>query len=471
MSLINVLMGIPAALAQRVDAGEIATETESQLTQLVSYVIGQIPLWITAFIVLVFTFVAAKMAKSAVENKMAAEGFEEENKEVAILASRAANSGVLVVGITVALKIAGIDLTAIIAAGAFGVGFALQDIIMNFIAGVMILSSRHYSIGDIIKVNGQMGKIVEIQTRATILKAFDGTKIVVPNAALFKNQVTSFTSNPFRRIELINGVEYGADLKRTMEVVLEAVKNTKGILAEPKPAVVFYEWGDYSINFKVRAWVESRSAWLKTRNRMLLNINKALEDSGIPIPYPIQTIELKQAEEEEQMEQLVTGGGEEQPQGPVKLEPAPVTVPARGQQTPPSTEYVAAPTWLKKASEESGQPAATPVQPSPQAQAQPQPEEQKVAAGGGEPKPIPGIRHEEAPSGVAHQPGVITPAQPEAPVPEQTSQQPAPPPLAQQQELAPEQAPASPEQPAQPEMPQQKAPEPEAMTPQQPPAP
>ncbi|MEZ4086793.1 MAG: mechanosensitive ion channel [Candidatus Gracilibacteria bacterium] len=176
MEIFNYIFGISTALAQNVNAGEIASETEGQLTQLVGYIIGQIPLWITAFIVLIITFVMARIAKSAVENKMAAEGFEEENKEVAILASRSANAGVLIVGITIALKIAGIDLTAIIAAGAFGVGFALQDIIMNFIAGVMILSSRHYSIGDSIKVGGIVGKIVEIQTRATILQAFDGAQ-------------------------------------------------------------------------------------------------------------------------------------------------------------------------------------------------------------------------------------------------------------------------------------------------------
>ncbi|MBU0667927.1 mechanosensitive ion channel family protein, partial [Patescibacteria group bacterium] len=327
MNILNSLLAIPTALAQNINAGEIASQTEGQLTQLVTYIIGKVPLWITAFIVVVLTFIVARMVKAGVENKMATEGIEEEHKEVAILAARTANAGVLIIGITVALKIAGIDLTTIIAAGAFGVGFALQDIIMNFIAGIMILSSRHYTIGDIIKVDGKIGKIVEIQTRATILKAFDGTKIVVPNSILFKNQVTSLTSNPFRRIELINGVNYGEDLKRSAEIVLNAVKATRKVLAEPKPSIVFYEWGDYSINFKVRFWVESRSGWLKTRHQVLLNIDKAMDDAGINIPYPIQTIEVTDAEKEEQklLEEFERREKEEKakPKAPAVVESAP----------------------------------------------------------------------------------------------------------------------------------------------------
>lgn len=391
MEFLSHLFGVQTAFAQ--NAGEIATETEGQLTQLVGQIISQIPLWITAFIVLVITFVIARIAKSAVENKMAAEGFEEENKEMAILASRSVNIGVLVVGITVALKIAGIDLTSIIAAGAFGIGFALKDIIMNFIAGVMILSSRHYSIGDSIKVGATVGKIVEIQTRATILKAFDGTKIIVPNSTLFKKQVTSLTSNPFRRIKVAMGVGYDADLKKTMEVVLAAVEATEGVLAQPKPGMRYTGFGAYSIEFGVKAWVESRGGWIKIRHRMVMNIRKALHEAGIEIPYPIQTLHV--SEEEEQEEKVVMDGGESAPQ---KMQPVPVTVENQAPPKPISTEDINAQTWLKK----------TPAQPTPPPEPQPAPAPEQPAQP--EQKPIAGITP-------------VQPPQP-APAPEQQPQQP-----------------------------------------------
>ena len=391
MEFLSHLFGVQTAFAQ--NAGEIATETEGQLTQLVGQIISQIPLWITAFIVLVITFVIARIAKSAVENKMAAEGFEEENKEMAILASRSVNIGVLVVGITVALKIAGIDLTSIIAAGAFGIGFALKDIIMNFIAGVMILSSRHYSIGDSIKVGATVGKIVEIQTRATILKAFDGTKIIVPNSTLFKKQVTSLTSNPFRRIKVAMGVGYDADLKKTMEVVLAAVEATEGVLAQPKPGMRYTGFGAYSIEFGVKAWVASRGGWIKIRHRMVMNIRKALHEAGIEIPYPIQTLHV--SEEEEQEEKVVMDGGESAPQ---KMQPVPVTVENQAPPKPISTEDINAQTWLKK----------TPAQPTPPPEPQPAPAPEQPAQP--EQKPIAGITP-------------VQPPQP-APAPEQQPQQP-----------------------------------------------
>jgi small-conductance mechanosensitive channel len=354
MNLINQILGIPTAFAQKVAGAEVVVDqTTNQITQIVTFIIGQIPLWITALIVIVASFVLARVVKSAVENKMAIEGLEEEHKEIQIVAGRTANALVLIIGITAGLKIAGLDLTPIIAAGAFGIGFALQDLIMNFLAGVMILSARHYSIGDIIKVDGTMGKIVEIQTRATILKAFDGTKIVVPNANLFKNQVTSYTSNPFRRIELINGVAYGSDLKQVMHIVLEAVKNVKGVLIVPKPKVIFYEWGDSSINFKIWAWVDSKSAWLKTRNTILRKVNEALDKAGIEIPYPIQTIMLDKNSEksEKELESLVTESPEVKPSpivanAPAQLPQSPAaTYPSAG--LPENAEPV--PEWLQKA--------------------------------------------------------------------------------------------------------------------------
>lgn len=340
--IINFVLGISTAFAQTSTANTVASETENQITKMVTFFITQLPLWIVSVIVIVATFIIARIVKAAVENKMTKEGFEEEHREIQIVAGRTVNAAVLIIGITIGLKIGGLDLTAILAAGAFGIGFALQDLIMNFLSGVMILTARHYTIGDTIKVNGTLGKIVEIQTRATVLKAFDGTKIVVPNSDLFKNQVTSYTSNPFRRIQLDNGVAYGSDLKKTQEVVLNAVKATKGVLVEPKPSLFFYEWGDSSVNFKVNAWVETKSGWIKTRTRLIMNIDQALADAGIEVPYPIQTVHVEKGDDtEKNLEKQVTESMNEK-----------TAVVAQSQQPSPpppvNAEYVDAPVWLKK---------------------------------------------------------------------------------------------------------------------------
>jgi len=483
------IFSIPVAFAQKATdaAGDVANQTQDQLTGLVTFLVGQIPLWITAIIVLVASFVLAKVVKSSVENRMTQEGFEEEHKEIQIVAGRTANAAVLLIGITVALKIAGLDLTPIIAAGAFGIGFALQDLIMNFLAGVMILSARHYSIGDIIKVNGTMGKIIEIQTRATVLKAFDGTKIIVPNAELFKNQVTSLTSNPFRRIQLVNGVAYGTDLKMAYNVVMEAVKNTPKVLVMPKPSMFFYEWGDSSINFKVNAWVDTKGGWVKVRNQLIMNIGDAIDKAGIEVPFPTQTIllnkeegsepELEKAVKETMIQKAATEAQAmpmvaaatapmtatvattpvaapepviettpvpAQPEAapaptPVPAEPVPQQPASVAEQSTPAPvqteapivnpENFDAPDWLKKAMDKN---VVTPIGPVPMGELNVQPEPAPAAPA--QPYPVPSaFQTAPTPAPVAEATPMPTPAPMQmeqapapAPVEQPTPQQPAP---------------------------------------------
>lgn len=268
-------------------AGKVTGETANKLAELFELMIEKIPLWIAAFVVIIMSVIAAKIGRRIIENKMAEKGIEEEHKEIQILGGRLTYSAILMIGVTVGLKIGGIDLTAVLAAVAFGVGFALKDMIMNFLAGIMILVSRHFTIGDFINVGGTIGRVVEIQSRVTVLQAIDGTKVIVPNGQLFSKQVTSYTSNPFRRIEIETSVDYRANLKNALKVCLKVVKATKGVLAEPKPAVLVSEFGDSEIVIKVRAWVESRSGWLKIKSELLSNLKKAFEDYNIDFPYPI----------------------------------------------------------------------------------------------------------------------------------------------------------------------------------------
>lgn len=275
------------AYAATSTAADVADGTAGELTRLVAFVIAKIPLWISALVVILLSALVARIARSVVENKMAEKGIEEEHKEVMILGGRMTYAVILVIGITAALKIAGIDLTAIIAAGAFGIGFALKDLIMNFLAGIMILVSRHFTIGDFIDVGGTVGRVVEIQSRNTVLQAVDGTKVIVPNADLFQNKVTNFTSNPFRRIEVEIGADYRANIENVLKLCLETTKKTKGVLLEPKPAVLISEWGDSEIGIKVRAWVDSRGGWLKIKSHLLLNLKNAFEEYNVDIPWPI----------------------------------------------------------------------------------------------------------------------------------------------------------------------------------------
>jgi len=247
-------------------AAETTKLSGTAVDELVKTLWERIDNWIAAIVVAVLAFAFAKMIRNTVIDRIS-QHIDEENQDILILAGRATYLGVLAVGITIALKVAGIDITAIIAAIGFGIGFALQDLLMNFISGVMILVSRQFNIGDFIKVGETMGQVQEIQTRCTILKALDGTKVIVPNKDLFVNQVTSFTTNPFRRIEIAVGVDYSTDLKLAVNTAMQTIESGSNILKEPKSVVLIDAFAESSINLILRFWVDSKSNWLGIRSR------------------------------------------------------------------------------------------------------------------------------------------------------------------------------------------------------------
>lgn len=272
---------------------EGAQTIATKIAEFFEYIFSRVPSWIAGAIIFVLAIFIAKMAKAAVEARIS-DQIDEEHQEILVLVGRVTYFGTLTVGITVALKIAGIDLTTILAAVAFGIGFALRDMIMNFLAGVMILVSRQFTIGDCIKVGDTIGKIEEIQTRATILKAFDGTKVIVPNAEIFSKQVVSLTSNPLRRVTIPVYIAYGTDIGFATKVVLKTMQAHPKVLKKPAPAVLLTEYGSSSIDLTARFWVGSRSGWVKIKSEMMKNICEALEENGIVVPYDILHLETSQ---------------------------------------------------------------------------------------------------------------------------------------------------------------------------------
>ncbi|PIS04525.1 hypothetical protein COT83_00185, partial [Candidatus Peregrinibacteria bacterium CG10_big_fil_rev_8_21_14_0_10_44_7] len=289
MSLLRFLVPLAQAASITDKSGETASQSEEAVTSFLSFLWDRLDNWVAAVVVVVFSVYFAKTIKNLVVDRVA-DKMGDEHEEMLVLVGRSTYAAVLTVGMTVGLKVGGIDLTAVIAAVGFGIGFALQDIIMNFIAGVILLATRQFTIGDFIEVNGTLGKVKEIQARATILQALDGTKIIVPNADLFKNQVTSFTTNPFRRVEIPIGVEYRTDLKKATNVMLAVLHSHAKILKQPAPAVILDEFADSSINFKIRFWVESKSKWIQIKSDIIQMLKSALDQAGINIPFPIRTL-------------------------------------------------------------------------------------------------------------------------------------------------------------------------------------
>lgn len=265
---------------------------EAGIQGLVSYVVTNIDNWIAGFIIVFISWVIAKMAASAIKNEIIKKKGDDVQESALILIDRMSKITIVTVGVTIALAMNGLNFTAVIGAMSLGIGFALKDIIGNFISGIIMLSQDRVKIGDFIKVSDILGTIVSIDTRATILQAVDGTEVVIPNMAMLNETVISYSTNPFRRIELVVGVDYNTDLPMVTSLIKGIIKKDEDMVPKPGPMVLVDEFGDSSINIKIRFWVESSSDWQRIRSNFANKMKKAFDELGINIPFPIQTLKL-----------------------------------------------------------------------------------------------------------------------------------------------------------------------------------
>ena len=352
--IINTILGIQTAFAQVDKAAAAVTEAPSQVQIMINNFVQAIPLWLTAAVVIILSFVLARVVKGAVENRMLAAGVEQEHKEIQIVAGRASSVIVMTIGITAGLKIAGLDLTPIIAAAAFGIGFALRDIIVNFLAGIIILLQKQYTVGDWIKVKAAKGIIQEIQSRYTVIKTFDGERVIVPNADLFKNQVTSYTSNPTRRLKINISIDFYYDLKEVIDLVYKSIDKCDKILKTPRPTVVVTQPGGYYNNLLLRCWVESRKGIIKPTSALMRQLHKDFYKKGWAWPFPTQTLimdkDIKGNMEERKAKYIANNKKQKKEGTAVQVGiAAPISgqAPIQVQVSAPVTQEV--PAWLKRA--------------------------------------------------------------------------------------------------------------------------
>lgn len=172
--------------------------------------------------------------------------------------------------------------------------FAFQDIASNFISGIFISFRRPLHIGDTVKIKDYMGKVEEINLRDTILRTFQGQMVIIPNKDVFQNPIENYSLLGKRRIDLTIGVSYGEDLERVREITLAAVKGIEGISEEDETTMFYQEFGDSSINFFLRMWMNTceQPSYLQIGSEAIIRIKKAYDENDIMIPFPIRTLDF-----------------------------------------------------------------------------------------------------------------------------------------------------------------------------------
>ncbi|MCA9514891.1 MAG: mechanosensitive ion channel family protein, partial [Myxococcales bacterium] len=172
-------------------------------------------------------------------------------------------------------------------------GFAFQDIAANFVSGVLLAINRPFEVGDLIESADFKGRVEQITLRWTQGRSLDGQVVFLPNKEVFENPITNYNRAPDRRVAVEIGVAYGDDLEKAEQIALSAVEKL-GIHKPERPLELFYTaFGDSSINFVLRFWVESsQHAWLAARSAAIKAVKVAFDDAGITIPFPIRTLDF-----------------------------------------------------------------------------------------------------------------------------------------------------------------------------------
>ncbi|MTI25631.1 mechanosensitive ion channel [Fulvivirga kasyanovii] len=258
--------------------------------------IVMLPNLVIAILVIVIAYIISKIVSnilSRVLHRLM------QNESVITLIRSITSFLIVVVGLMIALGVLNLDKTVTSVLAGVGViglalGFAFQDAASNLISGVIMAVQSPINVGDIIESNDVFGTVKEIGLRATIIYDPKGQDVVIPNRLIFQNPYKHYTINGNRRIDLECGISYGDDLDKVEEISVAAIKKIPYLQAGKSVEFFYQEFGDSSINFVVRYWVNFKRQpdYLQAQSDGIKNLKKAYDQNGITIPFPIRTLDF-----------------------------------------------------------------------------------------------------------------------------------------------------------------------------------
>lgn len=271
------------------------------MTQEVSVAATMLSSIVYAIIILAIGFWGAKLVSRLVKGFMER---HEVDQALTGFVCNLVNALVIVFAVIAALNQLGIQTTSLIAivgAAGLAIGFALKDSLGNFAAGVMILIFKQFKVGDLIEAAGVLGVVETLNIFSTQLKTGDNKTIFVPNGKLIGDNITNYSTKPTRRVDLVIGVSYDADLSHVKSVLEDILANDSRILKDPAPTIGVLELADSSVNFAVRPWVDAADYW-GVYFDLHAGVKTRFDEEGIGIPYPQRDVHHYQMDSPEQKE-------------------------------------------------------------------------------------------------------------------------------------------------------------------------
>jgi small-conductance mechanosensitive channel len=253
---------------------------------------------VTFTVIVLLSLVVSSLVRRVARRALGRMGWMEAGTISTIL--RLLHYGVVIVGLAVAAQTIGISLASLFAAGAVvavAVGFALQNVLQNFVSGVILLAERSITESDVLEVDGEQVVVERLGARATVARTRDDDQIIIPNSVLVQSSVTNLTlADSLHRIRARVGVSYGSDMARVEEVLLRAAGDLKNAMAAKEPVALLLEFADSSVVWELSVWIDDPWAARVTRS----DLNKAIwahfQRAGIVIAFPQLDVHLTSAE-------------------------------------------------------------------------------------------------------------------------------------------------------------------------------
>ena len=207
--------------------------------------------------------------------------------------------GIFLIGVLIAFDI--LDLTALAGAvlgtaGVIGlaIGFAFKDIVENYLAGLLLSIRRPFGLNDLVLIESHQGRVIRLTSSELILMTLDGNHVRIPNATVFKSFIYNYSINPRRRFDFGVGVGVNEDLVDVQQLGCGVLRNMEGVMAEPAPFMITEDLGDFNVLIRFFGWVDQRTAdFAKVRGEAIRRVKLALDEAGVDMPEPVQTIRLQ----------------------------------------------------------------------------------------------------------------------------------------------------------------------------------
>ncbi|MBX3001636.1 MAG: mechanosensitive ion channel [Caldilineaceae bacterium] len=247
-------------------------------------------------IVVLYTFLLLSWIIEGVLNRFVLPRFEAD-QGLANTIKTVSSYVVISIGLLTTLGTLGLDLStlAIVGAGlSVGIGFGMQDLVGNFVSGILLLFEQSIRPGDIIEIDGKTGVVDRMRIRSTTVRTFDNIELIVPNQKLLTSTVTTLTHTSRRvRLQITVGASYNDDPQEVRDALVAAINRHGLILKEPAPLVFFTGYGDSSLNFEVMVWVDDLSHRGSVRSDLHFMIWREFQKRGLEMPYPQRDLHLR----------------------------------------------------------------------------------------------------------------------------------------------------------------------------------